>query len=111
VVTCRLDDRVGEVRGRFAASAFRFALVTSPGGVLLGRLRASALDGDPNLRAEEVMEAGPSTVRPHKPAGEVAARLADKQLNFAIVTTPEGRLIGVACRPDLERGCAHQASG
>jgi CBS-domain-containing membrane protein len=104
VVTCRLDDRVGEVRERIVASAYRFALVTSPGGVLLGRLRASALDCDPNLRAEEVMEAGPSTVRPDKHARELASRLAERQLNFAIVTTPEGYLLGVACRADLERG-------
>jgi hypothetical protein len=103
VVTCQLDDRVGEVRKQIAASAFRFALVTSPGRVVLGRLRESALDCDPNLRAEEVMEAGPWTVRPHKPPREVAARLAEKGLKFAIVTTPEGRLLGVARRPDLER--------
>jgi CBS domain-containing protein len=103
VVTCRLDDRVGEVRERIAASPYGFALVTSPGGVVLGRLRASALGCDPNLRAEDVMEAGPKTFRPHMPARAVALVLAEKQLQFAIVTTPEGRLIGVACRPDLER--------
>jgi CBS-domain-containing membrane protein len=72
--------------------------------LLLGRLRRSALDCDPNLRAEEVMEEGPSTVRPDKPAAELASRLAERQLNFAIVTTPEGHVLGVACRADLERG-------
>ena len=101
-VTCRLGDRVGEVRERIVASPYGFALVTSPGGVLLGRLRKSALDCDPDLSAEEVMQAGPWTVRPHRPAREVASRLAEKELKFAIVTTPEGRLLGVACRPDLE---------
>jgi CBS-domain-containing membrane protein len=94
---------VGEVRERIVASPYRFALVTTSGGVVLGRLRNSALDCDPNLRAEEVMDAGPWTVRPHKPAKAVAARLAEKGLNFALVTTPKGRLLGVACRPDLER--------
>ena len=77
--------------------------MTTPGGVLLGRLRGSALDCDPRLRAEQVMEAGPSTVRPDTPAHKLASRLAEQQLRFAIVTTPEGHLIGVACRPDLER--------
>ena len=103
VLTCRLDDRVGDVRERIAGSSYGFALVTTLSGVLLGRLRGSALDCDPMLRVEEVMEAGPSTVRPDTPASELASRLAEHQLRFAIVTTPEGRLLGVAGRPDLER--------
>lgn len=103
VVRCALDDRVGEVRERIAASPYPFALVVSPNGVLLGRLRGSALDCDPALTTEEVMEAGPSTVRPHMAAGELAKRLADRGLRWAIVTDPEGRLIGVATREDLER--------
>jgi CBS-domain-containing membrane protein len=103
VVTCRLTDRVGDVRERIAGSPYGFALLTTPGGVVLGRLRGSALDCDPDLPAETVMEAGPSTVRPDTPAAKLASRLAEQQLQFAIVTTPEGRLLGVARRPDLER--------
>src|SRR5919201_5338445 len=62
VVTCGLDDRVGDVRERVASSPFGFALVTGEGGVLCGRLRRATLEGDPDARAEDVMEAGPSTV-------------------------------------------------
>jgi CBS domain-containing protein len=102
VVTCPLGDRIGDVRERVEQSPYGFGLVTSPGGVLLGRLRRTALEGDPNATAEEVMEAGPSTVRPDKPAEEVAKRLAEQDLKTAVVTTPEGRLIGVARREDLE---------
>jgi CBS domain-containing protein len=101
-VTCRLGDRVGEVRERILASGYGFGLVTSEGGVVLGRLRGSALDCDPALRAEEVMEPGPSTVRPDTPTGDLAKRLAERDLRFAIVTDPEGRLIGVVRREDLE---------
>jgi CBS domain-containing protein len=103
VVTCALDDAVGEVRERIASSAYGFALVTAEGGVLLGRLRGSALDCDPTLPAEEVMEPGPSTVRPDTAAGVLAKRLAERNLRWAIVTDPEGRLVGVASREDLER--------
>ena len=103
VVTCRLDDQVGEVRERIAAARYGFALVTTPGGVVLGRLRGSALDCDPGLRAEEVMEVGPSTVRPDTRAGELAKRLADRDLRWAILTNPEGRLLGVASRDALEK--------
>ena len=41
-------------------------------GVLLGRLRASALDVPGQTTAEEVMEAGPSTVRPSISAEKLA---------------------------------------
>jgi CBS domain-containing protein len=104
VVRCALEDQVGELRERIGASPYGFALVVSPEGVLLGRVRGSALDCDPALTAAEVMEPGPSTVRPHRSAAKVAKRLAERDLKWAIVTDPEGRLIGVASREDLERG-------
>lgn len=103
VVRCALDDRVGDVRERIERSAYGFGLVIARDGVLLGRLRGSALDCDPALRVENVMEPGPSTVRPHKSAPDLAQRLAEQDLRWAIVTDPEGRLIGVASREDLER--------
>jgi len=49
------------------------------------------------------MELAPSTVRAHRSATKLAAQLAEKDLRWAIVTTPEGRLLGVAWRVDLER--------
>ena len=66
------------------SSRYPFALVISDGRVLLGRLRASMLDCDPTLTAEEVMEPGPSTVRPHKTAVGIAKELAEKGLRWAI---------------------------
>jgi CBS domain-containing protein len=102
VVTCALREQVGPVRALVASSPYPFALVKSAGGILLGRLRASMLDCDPQLRAEEVMEPGPSTVRPHKTAAGIAKDLAERGLRWAIVTTPHGELIGVAARDELE---------
>lgn len=102
VVTCHLDQPVGPVRERVEASSFGFALVTSPAGVLLGRLRREALEGDPAAMAESVMEPGPSTVRPDTAAGDLLERLRKRDLRTAIVSTPEGRLSGVVRRSDLE---------
>ena len=101
IVTCRLDAPVDEVREQIRASGYGFGLVTSEGGVLLGRLRSSALDGDPGLRAEDVMEPGPSTVRPDMTAASLAQRLDEKQLHWAIVSDPDGCLVGVVRRSDL----------
>jgi CBS domain-containing protein len=69
----------------------------------VGRLRASALAGDPASRAEQVMEAGPSTVRPDRPHEQRVERMRDHDLHFMLVTTLEGRLLGV-----LPRGLAEQ---
>jgi CBS domain-containing protein len=102
VATCALDDRVGEVRARIEDSPYGFALVTSVGQVLLGRARRSALNGDPGEPVEAVMEPGPSTVRADTPATELAKRLAEGDLKTAVVTTPEGRLLGIVLRRDLE---------
>jgi CBS domain-containing protein len=51
----------------------------------------------------DVAEPGPKTFRPHVPAERVAEVLADKGLRWAIVTTPDGRVLGVASREDLAR--------
>jgi hypothetical protein len=61
------------VEGR-ASSPFEFAFVVSAGGVLLGLLRAAALDGDPAKAAETVMEPGPSTLRRLRPPKSPGSR-------------------------------------
>ena len=102
-MTCGLDDPVGEIRKRVESSPYGFALVTTAGGVLLGRLRGSTMrTAPPAATAESVMEPGPSTVRADTPARDLAERLAERDLNTAIVSTPEGRLLGVVRRSDLE---------
>ena len=103
VVTCRLDDPVGPIRERVNGSPYGFALVTTEDGILLGRLRGSVMkDAQAEGTAEALMEPGPSTVRADTLATELATRLAERHLRTAIVSTPEGRLIGVVKRTDLE---------
>jgi len=101
-VTCALDEHAGAIRERIARSPYGFALVTTPGDVVLGRVRASVIDASPDATAEDLMEPGPSTVRADMPAPALAKRLADRDLRTAIVTTPEGVLIGIVLRADLE---------
>lgn len=103
VVRVGPDERVGAVRDALAGSPYPFALVTGKDGMLLGRVRASILEDAADGPIGEIMELGPSTVRPHRAAGELAAQLAERDLRWAIVTTPEGRLLGVVARRDLEQ--------
>jgi CBS domain-containing protein len=101
VVTCHLHDRIAAVRDRVEGSPYGFAFVVSDGGVLLGRLRQAALDGDPDAAAEAVMEPGPSTVRADTPPARLRERLEQSNLTTAVVTDPDGRLLGVVRRVDL----------
>jgi hypothetical protein len=103
VVTCSLSEAAGDVRARVEASPYRFALAVSKTGVLLGRLHRAALEGNPHRTAEEAMEPGPSTVRPDTVPGKLAERLRSRDLRTALVTTPEGVLIGIVRREDLEQ--------
>ena len=100
---CRPTDRISDVRELIERSPYPFALVTSENGTLLGRAPSSALDPDAEAPVWDVAEPGPKTFRPHASAENVAGVLADKDLRWAIITTPEGRLLGVASREDLER--------
>ena len=102
-VVCRPTDRVSDVRESIERSPYPFALVTSDDGTLVGRAPSSALDRAASQRPVwEVAEPGPKTFRPHVYAEKIAGVLAEKDLRWAILTTPDGRLLGVASREDLE---------
>ncbi|HET8536994.1 MAG TPA: CBS domain-containing protein [Solirubrobacteraceae bacterium] len=100
VVTCDLDTPVAEVRERVHESPFGFAFVVHD-DVLLGRLRKAALEGHDATRAESVMEPGPSTTRPDTDPHKLRAKLEDADLTTAVLTDPEGRLLGIVRRNDL----------
>jgi CBS domain-containing protein len=106
VTTCALGDRMVDVRPRVEASPYGFAFVVSEGGTLLGRLRRAACEGDPAARAEDVMEPGPSTVRADTALDGLLERLVERDLRTAVVTTPEGKLLGIVRRRDLEERAA-----
>src|SRR5215212_9396059 len=101
VVRCGLADPVDEVRERIEASPYGFALVVSEDQVVLGRVRRSALDEAGGATAEQVMEAGPSTIRAKEEPDALRERLEDRDLRAAVVTTPDGVLLGIVRRADL----------
>jgi Mg/Co/Ni transporter MgtE len=108
VVTCALDDQIGPVRERVAASRYGFAFVVSRERVLLGRLRRAVLEGDGEATAGAVMEPGPSTVRADSQPEALVKRMREDDLTSLPVTTPEGELLGLARRDDLEAALASE---
>ena len=101
--TCRLDTSVGDVRATLEGSRYGFSLVVSARRTVLGRVRRSAVQAaHPSATAEQVMEAGPSTVRFNIRAEHLVERLTDRDLETAVVTTPSGCLVGIFDRADAE---------
>src|ERR1700686_290110 len=111
----RPSRRPGSVTSRIprcrpAASRIALAMgAVGPGRVVLGLLRKAELDGDPSVTAERVMRPGPKTFRPNVTLEELlkSMREHDIQTN-SLVTTGEGRLLGVISRADAEATLAHE---
>jgi CBS domain-containing protein len=89
-----------------AASGWDKCLAVNEERVVQGRLRGVALAAPATTMAEEVMEPGPTTTRPNEPLAQLVPRLQEKRVDRIIVTTPDGRLVGVAEREAAERALA-----
>ena len=103
VPTCRPFDRIGDVSEQVEAAREDVCIVTNEEGVVLGRLRRRALGSDRGKAVHEVMESGPTTTRADAELEALLQRLHDASVRSMLITTPEGRLLGVVYREDAER--------
>jgi rhodanese-related sulfurtransferase/CBS domain-containing protein len=101
--TCALSDRVGEVRERVQAADWDECVVVNEARVVLGRLRGPELAVSDDTIVEEVMESGPSTIRPDESLEQLLPRMRGKHVAAMVVTTPDGRLFGIVERDATER--------
>ena len=102
--TCRLDETLGPVQERVRAAGWKACVVVNGERVVLGLLRENELGGDPNQRIEQAMRPGPSTFRPFVPVEELAHYMAEHELPSALITTSDGRLVGVITLEDAAPG-------
>jgi CBS domain-containing protein len=92
-------------------------IVVNGEGIVLGRLGKKALGADPEatdeaqVTVESVMDPGPGTIRPSTPLESIVKRLKERDLQRALVTTSDGRLVGVLRREDAERRLAESDQG
>jgi Mg/Co/Ni transporter MgtE len=102
VATSPLNASMGDVLRAIADSPYGYALVLSPGGVVLGRVGESALytlsDGDP---IDTVMEPRPQTIRPHLTEAKLEERFEAYGFRTLVVTRPDGTLFGIVRRDDI----------
>ena len=100
VPTCRVGERLGDVRERVTAAGWDACVVVSDTGVVFGLLRSAELASDPNEPVERAMRPGPSTFRPHVDILEMADYMVRKNLVNCPITTSDGRLMGLLLRDD-----------
>jgi len=103
IPTCRLTDRLGDVRDRMLDSDQNVCVVVNDERVVLGRLRGDALRGDPGVTVESVMESGPTTTHTDDPLEAITERLQNARVASILVTTSDGRLVGILYRDDAEK--------
>ena len=102
VPTCGLDEPVSVVAERVRGAGWDTCIAVNDERVVLGRLFASELSRDGSQAVEEVMRSGPSTFRPNVVAEEMARFMDERGVSTALVTTSEGRLVGLLRRSDAK---------
>lgn len=95
VITCSLDTRAEDVRARLNG---RDVAVVVRDTVVLGVVRSRDLDGRADAAVGELMQEAPPTLRADVAIEELDERLRDIDADSALVTTPQGQLIGVVRR-------------
>jgi CBS domain-containing protein len=102
VPTCAPAEKVGAVRERVQKAGWDRCVVVNKERVVLGLLRESEPSSDPTPSVEEAMRNGPATFRPNEPVGNMAKRMRDRGATAVLVTTSDGKLVGLLYREDVE---------
>jgi Mg/Co/Ni transporter MgtE len=102
VPTCTLDESLAGVRARARAGGWDTCIVINEQRVVLGRLGRRAIGSESDETVEEAMSPGPSTVRPSIGTDALLERMHTRKLTSYVVTTPDGRLVGLIRRDELE---------
>ncbi len=103
VPTCAPAEKVENAWDRVRAAGWDACVVVNKERVVLGLLREKELSSDPGATVEEVMRNGPTTFRPNEPVVKMAKHMRERGARTVLVTTSDGRLVGLLYREDAER--------
>ena len=106
IPTCSPAEKVGAARERVRKAGQDRCVVVNEERVVLGLLREKELAADPETIAEEAMRNGPATFRPDEPVEKMAKQMRERGASAVLVTTSEGRLLGLLYQDDAERQTA-----
>jgi predicted transcriptional regulator len=102
VPTCAPAEKVENARDRVRAAGWDTCVVVNKERIVLWLLREKELSSDPEATVERVMRSGPTTFRPVMLVGKMAERMRERGARTVLVTTSDGRLIGLLYREDAE---------
>jgi CBS domain-containing protein len=108
VPTCSPAAKVGTVREMVRKAGWDRCVVVNKEQVVLGLLREKELDANLEATAEEAMRNGPATFRPNEPVEKLAKQMRERGATAVLVTTSDGRLVGLLYRADAERLAGEQ---
>jgi len=93
--TCGPEVSVATAARLATDAGSRSVIVVNDGGIVLGRVGERELAEKVGVVVDDVMEPGPATVRAHEPLDPLVERMRARRVSEIVVTTPEGRLLGV----------------
>ena len=102
VPTCQLTDSLRDVLNRVKASGWDTCIVVNNERIVLGILRLNGIDASSDATVEDHMESGPSTWRPDATLDQPLAHMERRKVESVIVTTSDGRLVGLLRRSDIK---------
>ena len=103
IPTCDPNETIGEVGKRVKEAGWEDCVVIDCDGLVVGRLRSTSWDLDPNLAANAVMQAGPTTVRPDQPLDRLVKRMDRRPTPLVVAATAQGGLLGAVIRENAHR--------
>lgn len=93
---------MGEVRRK--AADLGLCVGVNDRGIVMGLVREKTLEGaDDEALVDRVMQFGASTIRPSEPLEAVTDRMKQSDVDAVLVTSSDGRLMGLLVRADAER--------
>jgi CBS domain-containing protein len=95
VPTCRLNDSLREAKQRAEKLSFNLCAVVNEEGIVLGLVREEMWKEGQALAVEKVMELGPTTFRPSYTVDDATEFLTKQELDAALITSSDGKLMGV----------------
>ncbi len=102
--TCTPEEKASGAWDRARRAGWDRCVVVNGERVVLGLLRGKDLAScDPEAPVESTMRNGPATFRPDEPASKMAKRMRKRGASAMVVTTPDGRLVGLLYRENAGR--------
>ncbi|HWP59411.1 MAG TPA: CBS domain-containing protein [Candidatus Acidoferrales bacterium] len=104
--TCALRDAAVEAKRRAESMGLNLCPVLNENGILLGVVPAAARQADASGTAEDVLDPGPTTLRPSVSVKSATQYLHKSGLDAIPITSSDGKLLGI-----FRRGAPAERTG